>query len=70
LFDEADKVKRLAIRVGALKLPQQTIAAIHRGIERGLCWFLAAECLFQFIVDGVADQNERAEPKPFGILSS
>ena len=52
----------LAIRAGALELAQQAVAALDRGIQRGLRGFLAAEGLLQLVVDHIADQDERPEP--------
>src|SRR4051812_38538808 len=59
---------RLPIRVGALELAQQTVAAFDGMVERGLRRLLAAEGLFQLLVDRIADQHERAEPDALRVL--
>jgi hypothetical protein len=53
------------IRIGALELAQQPVAAGDRGIQGFLRGFLAAERLLQFLVDDVADQHEGSQPQAF-----
>src|SRR6266481_6473784 len=59
---------QLPVRARALELAQQPVAALDGGIKRRLCGLLAAEGLLQFVVDHVADQDERTEPKPTRIF--
>src|SRR6202043_1712730 len=53
---------RSPLRASALELAHQAVAALDRGIHRGLRGFLAAERLLQLVVDRVADQHEGAKP--------
>src|SRR3981081_131321 len=59
---------RLSIRIRPLELAQQAVAALDGEIEGGLRRPLAAEGLLQFVVDRIADQNERSKPDSLRIL--
>src|SRR3954451_22641065 len=66
--DEACARRALPIRAGAFELAQDLVAALDRGIERGLRALAAGKGLFQFVLDRAADQHEGAEPDALGIL--
>ena len=59
---------RSSVRIGALELAQQAVAALDGKIHRGLRGPLAAEHLLQLLVDHVADQDEGAKPDSLRVL--
>src|SRR5260370_23510198 len=59
---------QLPVRIGPLELTQQPVAALDGGIERRLRGFFAGEGVLQFVVDHIANQNERSEPNPSRIF--
>src|SRR3981081_2215538 len=71
-FQAVDTIARrcaqLPVRIGALELTQQPVATLDGGIQCRLRGFLAAERLLKFVVDHIANQNERAEPDALRIF--
>src|SRR6185295_10736493 len=61
-------VWRLSIRIGALELAQQVVAALDGEVERRLRGVLAAEHLLQLVVDHAADQHKGPKPDSLRIL--
>jgi hypothetical protein len=52
----------LPVRIGPLELAQEAVAALDGNVEGCLSRLLAAENLFEFILDHATDQHKGSKP--------
>ena len=59
---------KCGLLIGLFELAQQGVAPLHGSVQCGFGGFPSGQGLLHFVLDDVADQQERTEPQPRGVL--